>query len=655
MPRIRATVLEDRMTPTITSYVTTEHMHLDIGFDDSSQNWSMIAHDSDNDVEYATDDVMMYVGTHQPQSQAAGYEFIGAGTGGSYFQLPPNPNNDLLTVAFTGLDVPSSLVDRYNPSAESKSRINSPARWLKVRLLDVCHFEPTGQRGDGQMSVWFGGTGSEPLTVFMSTFNDGTANANASGLDVTDGITVDDALWVPAGGHIHYNWGFTHKGRYDVTFRLSGYFGDGGSDKTQTIEGVYRESEPITVRYTVGSAGQVEFAAAETVVDETAGVALVTVHRVNGRDGQLTVNYATANGTATAGSDYKATTGTLTFADGETTRTVSVPIINDTLAEPSETVTLTLDTPGPNNLDYYLNFVGGAKILGSQTKTTLTIVNGDGTIPAPSVSQITLNNYTPIASAKSCTCGVATITTAVPHGLSAGNRVVLDGVSDSLFSGTVTIDAVPSPTSFTYKLAVAPSVTATGGLVAGSTSPANAQRSRLVNLAVTFSTPVDPSLLVNTPAAFTLTQDLPNYPAHQLTSAPTGGIRVTPLTANRVLLTFANGTPGVEFGSLADGAWNLRIHRTAVRSLADVVMANDYQSAGVDLKVNTNDVGEIAINRLFGDFDGNGAVNFADFLAFRTNFGGTGSLWNPFDVNGDGSVNFTDFLAFRTRFGTILP
>ena len=59
-------------------------------------------------------------------------------------------------------------------------------------------------------------------------------------------------------------------------------------------------------------------------------------------DGQVTVDYATADGTATAGADYTDTSGTLTFDAGETTKTVAVPIAEDTEEEGGETVTLTL-------------------------------------------------------------------------------------------------------------------------------------------------------------------------------------------------------------------------------------------------------------------------------------------------------------------------
>ncbi|HEY7422832.1 MAG TPA: FG-GAP-like repeat-containing protein [Gemmataceae bacterium] len=51
----------------------------------------------------------------------------------------------------------------------------------------------------------------------------------------------------------------------------------------------------------------------------------------------VTVQYATANGTATAGSDYQAASGTLTIPTGQTTGTITVPVIGDRLPEPNET------------------------------------------------------------------------------------------------------------------------------------------------------------------------------------------------------------------------------------------------------------------------------------------------------------------------------
>lgn len=64
----------------------------------------------------------------------------------------------------------------------------------------------------------------------------------------------------------------------------------------------------------------------------------------------VTVGYSTANGTADAGTDYTARTGTLTFAPGVTTQSIAVKIAGDTAAEANETFTVTLSNPSGANL-----------------------------------------------------------------------------------------------------------------------------------------------------------------------------------------------------------------------------------------------------------------------------------------------------------------
>jgi len=111
-----------------------------------------------------------------------------------------------------------------------------------------------------------------------------------------------------------------------------------------------------------GLPGTLQFALASLSVDEGAGSATVTVTRTYGNDGAVSVAYASADGTARAGSDYTAVSGTLTWDNGDSTvRTFSVPILEDSLIEGDETVILTLDSP-----------TGGAA-LGSPATATLTI------------------------------------------------------------------------------------------------------------------------------------------------------------------------------------------------------------------------------------------------------------------------------------------
>ena len=84
----------------------------------------------------------------------------------------------------------------------------------------------------------------------------------------------------------------------------------------------------------------------DAVVDERDATARVSV-LLGGPHGQasnstVTVDYQTVNGTASAGSDYTTTSGTLTFAPGETVKTVLVPISDDGSPEGSESFAVDL-------------------------------------------------------------------------------------------------------------------------------------------------------------------------------------------------------------------------------------------------------------------------------------------------------------------------
>src|SRR5262249_43581762 len=62
-------------------------------------------------------------------------------------------------------------------------------------------------------------------------------------------------------------------------------------------------------------------------------------------DAPVTVDWATADGTATAGSDYQSGSGTLTFAPGETAKTITILVNSDRLFEPTETFFVNLSAP----------------------------------------------------------------------------------------------------------------------------------------------------------------------------------------------------------------------------------------------------------------------------------------------------------------------
>lgn len=100
------------------------------------------------------------------------------------------------------------------------------------------------------------------------------------------------------------------------------------------------------------------------------GSALVfTVTRSGDLSKTSAVNYATANGTAIAGSDYSAVQGTLNFAAGQATATVTVQVTNDTLVESAETLKL--------------NLTGGTNVSVADGSGTGTINSEDGATVTP--------------------------------------------------------------------------------------------------------------------------------------------------------------------------------------------------------------------------------------------------------------------------------
>ncbi|TWU59486.1 Serine-aspartate repeat-containing protein F precursor [Rubripirellula tenax] len=125
----------------------------------------------------------------------------------------------------------------------------------------------------------------------------------------------------------------------------------------------------ITDNDTAQTPGVLSISPATVSVSEGAGTATFTVNRASGSDGAVTVMFATANGTATAGSDYTASSGTLNFADGEVSKTITVNITDDTDVESAETFTVTLSAP-----------TGGAT-LGTSTVSTATITDNDSVAP----------------------------------------------------------------------------------------------------------------------------------------------------------------------------------------------------------------------------------------------------------------------------------
>ncbi len=137
----------------------------------------------------------------------------------------------------------------------------------------------------------------------------------------------------------------------DPKLVFSQFLGDGATGNTlEIILADTTDSSLDTTAYisSVGANRLTEFSVDDVSIDEgDAGTTdlVFTVTLSNTVPTPVTVDFATVDGTALAGVDYQSVAGTLTFPANETTATIAVPIIGDTLNEPDETFLMILSNP----------------------------------------------------------------------------------------------------------------------------------------------------------------------------------------------------------------------------------------------------------------------------------------------------------------------
>ena len=201
-------------------------------------------------------------------------------------------------------------------------------------------------------------------------------------------------------------------------------------------------SEFSQCRTVTPETGDFQLSAATFNFNENTGAATITVNRVGGTNSTITVDYATSNGTAIAGTDFTTISGTLTFLNGETSKTISVPIINDTMDEPNETFNVALSNP-----------TGGALLL-APSSAIVTITDDDNP-PTVSINDISL------AEGNSGTTNfIFTISLSQPSGFNVSvnyataNGTATAGIDYASTGGTVNFSSALAETSKTVTVAV---------------------------------------------------------------------------------------------------------------------------------------------------------------------------------------------------------
>ncbi|MCZ8067601.1 MAG: beta strand repeat-containing protein [Microcystis sp.] len=319
--------------------------------------------------------------------------------------------------------------------------------------------------------------------------------------------------------------------------------------------------------------------------------AILTVTLSSATTEPITVNYATSNGTAIAGSDYTATSGTLTFAPGATSQTIAIPIVGDTLWENDETFFVNLSNP--SNGAIVDNFA------------TVTITNDEPTLSIDDLTIIEGNSGT--SNAIFTVRLSRTSSTPVTVEYSTANGTAIAGSDYTSTSGTLTI----APGQLTGSIAIP----ITGDLIYEETLASGRNETFFVNL----TNPSSNVLLIDSAGTGTITDtDRPNITRVSVASDGTQSSR----------FSGENGSPAIS----GDGRF------LAFVSEANNLVPGDTNSAS-DIFLHDRQTGQTT--RVSVTSDGTEAVN--DQFSFQSN------SFSP-TISSDGR-----FVAFVSQATNLVP
>jgi len=383
-------------------------------------------------------------------------------------------------------------------------------------------------------------------------------------------------------------------------------------------------------------AGTLQFTAASASISEAGGSAVLSVSRTGGSAGAVSVAFATANGTATAGSDFTGQAGTLNWADGDTAnKTITVPITNEGLIEANETFTITLSSP-----------VGAT--LGAQTSITVTITNDDNaTAPgAPVIGTATAGN------------GLAMVAF-TPPGSDGGSAITGYTAQCSAIGQTTRSNTGPSSpitvSSMTNGITYDCTVTATNAIGTGAPSgivqvtPSAAVtltligvQSRKTHAATgTFDVTIDTAIAIG---GLVTVEPRAIGAGHSLVFQFNAPVTVagTPSAVDSSAAAIGSVSALAGGNEVVVTLTGMPDNRRATVSLSGVNgLVNDFPAS---------------MGFLVGDVNNSRSVNASDISGIKARSGQATSAANfRFDLNASGGINATDISAVKARSGLVLP
>ena len=300
---------------------------------------------SGNDAIYAFDG-------HDTIMGSLGADFIDGGAGG-------NQINYVSSDAALNVDLARSIQQGGHAEGDQLVSISHIAGSNHADVLTGSSGN-NDLNGNGGQDILTGGAGADRF-IFETA-------AEANGDTVTDYTSED---WLSFTFSVPTTAQFSLSDNGVNTTLSADTNGDGVRDFAITVNGVHAALNGVTLTATPPPPPAPEVAIADLLVNEADGTASFAVTRSGDLTRASSVDYATVNGSATAGTDYSARTGTVSFAAGQATATIVIPIFNDVDVEGTETFNVELS--------------GGSNAVIKDGSATGTIVSEDVPPPPPTV------------------------------------------------------------------------------------------------------------------------------------------------------------------------------------------------------------------------------------------------------------------------------
>ena len=373
----------------------------------------------------------------------------------------------------------------------------------------------------------------------------------------------------------------------------------------------------------LSGAGTLLFSGSSYSANEDGGSETIFVTRAGGNSGTVSVDYATSNGTAHAGTNYTAASGTLTWADGDdSTKSFTISVLDDGFYKGNAGFTVALSNP-----------TGGGAV---GPATTVTILETDwppaittasplpaGTVGASYSQTLGATNGAP-PYAWAVTGGT------LPGGLTLGTNGLISGTPTAAgtfnFTAQVT-DTAPASSSSNFALTINPAP-ALLSAVSRKTHGSAGTFDLPLTLDPTSNATVEPRLGGPTTLIFNFNTNV----------AAAGGV----LNAGSFSLT------NVTYSAASISSSNLTLNLTNAvdQSLVTVVLSGITDLAGNPL-AGTN---AVRISSLYGDVNQSGAVNVVDMQKVKNNLlQGLTSANFLCDVNCNGGINVADLQQIKNN------